>query len=61
MPEDEVASLGIEELHREIRRGELSAARVTDACLARIERFDPLLRAYSEVWSDRARNAATLS
>ena len=59
MPEDEVASLGIEELHREIGRGELSAARVTDAYLARIERFDPMLQACSEVWPDRARNAAT--
>jgi amidase len=57
--QDDIVRLGIEGLHREIASGELSAAGVTDAYLARIERFDPMLQAYSEVWPDRARNAAT--
>ena len=41
-----------------VRRGELSAAELTDAYLARIERLDPLLNSFVTVDADGAREAA---
>src|SRR6266513_5208663 len=41
-----------------IRDGEVSAAEVTDAHLARIEQVDPQVRAFLHVAADQAREAA---
>lgn len=48
----------IEALAAEIRAGRVSAAEATDACLARIERFDPTLRAFITVDAEGARRVA---
>ncbi|MEZ4332554.1 MAG: amidase [Myxococcota bacterium] len=54
----ELPWLSIEALRTAIEQGELSAREVTDLFLARIERVDPQVGSYVEVWSDRARAAA---
>lgn len=58
MHEDEIAWLGVEALQHEIESGHLTASEVIDASLARIERLDPTLQAYSQIHSDRARRVA---
>jgi len=59
MHTDEIVWLGIDELQLEISKGELSAADVTDASLARIDRLDSNLQAFSALWPERARATAT--
>ena len=58
MDQDEIVWLGIEALHEEIEYGRLTASAVVEASLARIERLDPTLQAYSVLWPERARRAA---
>ncbi len=41
-----------------VGRGELSAAEVTDAALRCLDQIDDQLRAFSEIWPERARAAA---
>ena len=48
----------IESLAADIRARRISAAEATDACLARIERLDPTLRAFISVDAEGARRAA---
>src|SRR5690348_5388335 len=47
------------EIAEAVRGGEVSAAEVTDAHLARIERVDPQVRAFLHVAADGAREAAS--
>jgi amidase len=55
---DEIAWLEIDELHRQIGKGIMSARAVTDVFLSRIERLDPSLMAFSAFFADRARGNA---
>jgi amidase len=48
-------------LARMVRAGEVSPVELVDAFLTRIDRFDPLLRAYITVAADHARSAARAS
>jgi amidase len=58
MTADEMTWLGIDELHQQIGEGALSAREVTDHSLARIERLEPDLKAFSVRFTDRARETA---
>ncbi len=59
MNAEEIAWFGIEELQLEIGKGELTASEVTEAMLARIDRLDPRLQAFSALWPERARQSAS--
>ncbi len=58
MRKDEIVWLGIDELQLEFAKGELTAADVTESFLARIDRLDPSLQAFSALWPERARATA---
>lgn len=58
MVEEEIVWQDIEALRGATSRGDLGAREVTDAFLARIERLDPTLQAYSAVYPERARAQA---
>ncbi|MCP4905211.1 MAG: amidase [bacterium] len=58
MNADEIAWLGIDELQLAIAQAEFGAREVTEAALARIDRLDPTLAAFSALWPERARQAA---
>ena len=50
--------LGAEEIARGVRTGELSAAAVVDACLARTREVEPKIDAYLTLFADEARERA---
>jgi len=50
----ELWRLGASEVAARVRRGELSAVAVTEACLARSERVEPAIRAYVDMESGQA-------
>jgi Asp-tRNA(Asn)/Glu-tRNA(Gln) amidotransferase A subunit family amidase len=54
----ELPGLGIEALGDLLRRGETSSEAIVTACLERIERLDPALRAFITVDAEGARRAA---
>jgi aspartyl-tRNA(Asn)/glutamyl-tRNA(Gln) amidotransferase subunit A len=56
--ESELAFLSLEQAARLLRRKEISSVELTDAALARIERFNPSLNAFLTVIADRARRQA---
>jgi amidase len=58
MDRDEIIWLGIEGLHHEIEKGALSVVEIVEAFLARIERLEPTLQAFSVLWPERARKTA---
>lgn len=58
MTEEEIVWQGTESLRANIGKGELRATQIADAFLARIERLEPTLGAYSVVLADRARESA---
>jgi len=51
----EIWELSVEEVARRVRSGDLSAAEVTEAALARTARVEPLIAAYLEIYADAAR------
>lgn len=55
---DELCNLGISDLARLYRRGEVSPVEVVDAHLKRCERLNPVLNAYLTLLSDSAMEAA---
>src|SRR5689334_14276400 len=55
----ELTRLTAREIAAAIRNGEVTAAEVTDAHLARIEQVDPQVRAFLHVAADQAREAAS--
>ena len=55
----ELTRLTAAEIAAAIRDGEVSAAEVTDAHLARIAKVDPRIRAFLHVAADQARAAAS--
>ncbi len=55
---DDLAYLTIWEASRLIRTGEISPVDLVDACLSRIDRFDPKVQAWVAVYADQARAAA---
>ena len=57
--DESLADLGVAELARRTTSGEVSALEVIEACLARIERRDPALNAFSVVLAELARADAT--
>ena len=61
LAEEEIVWQDIEALRGATSRGDLGAREVTDAFLARIERLDPTLQAYSAVYPERARAASRRS
>lgn len=58
MTEEEIVWKSTRALRAGIEKGEIRAIDVADTFLARIERLDPKLEAYSVVLSDRARESA---
>ena len=54
----ELFRMSAAEIAKAVRGGEVSAAEVTDAHLARIEQVDPRVRAFLHVAADQAREAA---
>lgn len=59
MPEtDEIAYLELVEVAELIRTRQLTSTEVTEAILARIERYDPVLKSYATVMADSALNSA---
>src|SRR5436309_1960567 len=54
----ELTRMSAAEIAAAVRGGEVSAAEVTDAHLARIEQVDPQVRAFLHVAADQAREAA---
>ena len=54
----EIPFLGVAELGRRIRAGEVSPVEATDAYLERIGRIDGRLNSYITVCADEARQAA---
>jgi len=54
----ELFRMSAAEIAKAVRGGEVSAAEVTDAHLARIEQVDPQVRAFLHVAADQAREAA---
>ena len=58
MREEDVVWLGIEGLHDAIEKGTLTATSIVETFLARIERLDGTLHAFSVLWPERARAAA---
>src|SRR5499427_7560440 len=54
----ELFRMSAAEIAGAVRGGEVSAAEVTDAHLARIEQVDPQVRAFLHVAADQAREAA---
>lgn len=58
MTDDSVAFLSLAEQARRIAAGELSPVALVESCLARIERFDPTLKAFITVTAARARAEA---
>jgi amidase len=54
----QLAFAGITEQARLIREGDISSRELVDVCLDRIERLDPLLNSFREVYADEARAAA---
>ncbi|HYB40129.1 MAG TPA: amidase family protein, partial [Candidatus Methylomirabilis sp.] len=58
MTEDELTSLTLARAARLLRRRELSPVELTEAILARIERLDPVLKAFITVTGDLARRQA---
>ncbi len=54
----QLAFAGITEQARLIREGEISSRELVDICLDRIERLDPVLNSFREVYADEARAAA---
>ena len=54
----DVAFAGISEQARLIRDGEISSRDLVDVCLERIERLDPALNSFREVYGEEARAAA---
>ncbi len=57
-PDLQLADLGVAEIARRTSAGEVSAAEVVEACLARIRLRDPGLNAFSVVLGDQARAEA---
>jgi amidase len=55
----ELAYAGIARQAELIAAGELSSAELVELCLARIERYDPVLNAFRVVFAERARLEAT--
>lgn len=58
MNEEQIVWSGVAELRGALAVGSLDASGITEAFLARIERLDPTLQAYSVVWPERARARA---
>ena len=58
MNDDDLVWLGAAELGRHIRAGEITSARATEACLARIARLNPRLEAFVMLTDERARAEA---
>lgn len=56
--ESDPAFFTLAEAAAAIRRGDLSSLELVEACLARIERYDPALMAFNTVVGDEARRAA---
>ena len=54
MPTDELAYADIAEIAPRIRAGEITATQLTEACLARIDRFDGRINAFITVLADSA-------
>jgi amidase len=50
---DDLAYAGLARQAELIRAGEISARELTEACLARIDRLDPVLNAFRVVWPER--------
>ena len=61
MAADDLTLLSASEQSRLIRDRKLSPVELMQACLARIERWDPLLRAYITVCADAALDAARVA
>src|SRR5258707_12032200 len=57
-PSDELAWMGLTEVSRLIQKREVSPLDLTEACLARIERIDPQLKAFITVTAESARQEA---
>lgn len=55
MPEPSLWELTVEEIARRVREGELTAAAVVEAALARTARVEPLVGAYLAVYDEAAR------
>lgn len=55
----EIDQLDVLDLARQVRDGRLSAARVVEHALVRIERLNPSLNCFTAVFADRARTAAS--
>lgn len=58
LPEDPLASAGLEGFRRRFQAGEVTAREATEAYLARIERLNPKLEAFVHVAAEQARRAA---
>lgn len=58
MPASDICDLSLDETHRLYRSRSLSPVEVVDACLARIERLNPVLNAFVTLDADGARKAA---
>lgn len=58
MADERLAMLTVQELAGKIQKKEVSPVEVTDAVLARIERLNPAINAYTTLAADRAREAA---
>lgn len=58
MDSTQLAFAGIAEQARLIREREISSRELVDVCLDRIERLDPTLNSFREVYADEARSAA---
>ena len=55
---DELAWMGLTEVSRLIQKRKVSPVELTEACLARIEKFDPQLKAFITVTAEAAREEA---
>src|SRR6185295_5747010 len=53
-PRDEVTGLSLSEAGERVRRKEISPVELTSACLARIERLNPVLNAFISVTAESA-------
>ncbi len=59
MNDDDLVWLGAADLGRQIRAGEITSVRATEACLDRIARLNPRLEAFITITDERARAEAT--
>lgn len=58
MADERLAMLTVQELASKVQKKEVSPVEVTDAVIARIERLNPTINAYTTLALDRARDTA---